>query len=1022
MESVIQIAVDPTADQNLKSQAFNFLSQVREDRSAWRVCLSLFVRSPQPAEVVRHVALEIVNNAVQTQHLDAQDLNHIRDNLTSYIRQTYVPGAAQGDVDPPHIQNKLTQTITYLFTALYASGWDTFFDDFRGLAGDATTIGSSNVASTMLYLRILGSVHDEIADIMISRLAEEKKRNGDLKDLVRARDAHKIALSWQEILAKWRQTDLSVIEMCLKTVSRWVSWIDISLVVNESMLNVLFQLAGQQGISSGSAEGNVRDAAIDTFTETVGKKMKAPDKIELIFFLNVSTVVGQLVSSPSLSELRSTSNYDTDLAETVAKLVNNTVFDIVKVLDSEPIDDQTRSRAEDLLQNFVPYLLRFFSDEYDEICSTVISSLADLLTLFRKIVKSKGGLPPQYSGMLQPIMDAIVAKMKYDETSSWGREDEQTDEAEFQELRKRLHVLQQAVAAVDETLYINTLSRIVGDTFSKFGTEHSNLNWRDLDLAMHEMFLFGELAVKNGGLYQKSVPSSVASERLIEMMSKMVKSDLACYPHPSIQLQYMEICVRYCPFFEQHPQTIPGVLENFVRFVHSEHIKVRTRSWYLFHRFVRHLRSQLGNVSQTVIQAIGDLLVIRAELPEDSGDDDMSSEENDQSADALFNNQLFLFEAIGCLSSTSSVPVENKVIYTQSVVGPLCSDLQQSLEAARAGDERAVLQIHHIIMALGTLARGSSDWMPGATSGTPPPNEVSEQFVTAAEAVLLALESLSSSINIRTAARFAFSRLMGVLGSRVLQQLPRWIDGLLSQSSTKDEMAAFLRLLDQIVFGFKGEIFVILDSLLTPLLQRVFSGLAEPTTGTDDEIQLAELRREYLNFLLVILNNDLGSVLVSSPNQSTFETIISTIEYFARDASDYPTARLAVSVLVRMSAVWGGPDIPNPSTNNQSPYPSLPGFDQFIITRFSPICWALPSNPSFNAKDMQARQVLSEVASLQQMILLKTGQEYLTWLRDKELREMGLQGQVIDEYLRALTGDAKAFKQFFLQFVSRNAQ
>ncbi|KAK5003057.1 pre-tRNA nuclear export protein, partial [Cryomyces antarcticus] len=94
----------------------------------------------------------------------------------------------------------------------------------------------------------------------------------------------------------------------------------------------------------------------------------------------------------------------------------------------------------------------------------------------------------------------------------------------------------------------------------------------------------------------------------------------------------------------------------------------------------------------------------------------------------------------------------------------------------------------------------------------------------------------------------------------------------------------------------------------------------------------------------------------------------------------------------------------------------------FIITRFSPICWALPSNPSFNAKDMQARQVLSEVASLQQMILLKTGQEYLTWLRDKELREMGLQGQVIDEYLRALTGDAKAFKQFFLQFVSRNAQ
>ncbi len=74
----------------------------------------------------------------------------------------------------------------------------------------------------------------------------------------------------------------------------------------------------------------------------------------------------------------------------------------------------------------------------------------------------------------------------------------------------------------------------------------------------------------------------------------------------------------------------------------------------------------------------------------------------------------------------------------------------------------------------------------------------------------------------------------------------------------------FLRLLDQVVYGFKIEIFQILDTLLTPFLQRVFVGISEPITGTDDEIQLAELKRELLNFLLVILNNDLASVLVST--------------------------------------------------------------------------------------------------------------------------------------------------------------
>ena len=332
----------------------------------------------------------------------------------------------------------------------------------------------------------------------------------------------------------------------------------------------------------------------------------------------------------------------------------------------------------------------------------------------------------------------------------------------------------------------------------------------------------------------------------------------------------MEICVRYCAFFEHHTNLIPHTLESFVRFVHSNHIKVRTRSWYLFHRYIRHLKAQLGRVSESIIHAIQDLLFIHAELPQDSADDDMSSEENYQSADAVFSSQLYLFEAVGCIASAPSVPVEQKVLYAQSVMNPLFADIERHMGAANGGDQRAVLQVHHDIMALGTLARGYSDWNPNmASSGPPPAPEVSQEFLKASEAILLALEALKSSMDVRSAARFAFSRLIGVLGARVLQQLPRWIDGILSQSSTKDEIATFLRLLDQVVFGFKTEIYGILDSLLTPFLQRVFAGLAEPISGTDDEIQLVELKREYLNFLLIVLSNDLGAVLVSSGKSFT---------------------------------------------------------------------------------------------------------------------------------------------------------
>ena len=275
----------------------------------------------------------------------------------------------------------------------------------------------------------------------------------------------------------------------------------------------------------------------------------------------------------------------------------------------------------------------------------------------------------------------------------------------------------------------------------------------------------------------------------------------------------------------------------------------------------------MANIAQTVVQALGDLLPIKAELPDVTSDnDDLSSDENDHSANAVFNSQLYLYEAIGCICGSPAVPVENQVLYVRSVMDPLFVDLEKHLGSARAGDERAVLQVHHLIMALGTLARGFSDWTPGSTapSASAPGAAVSEAFSRTAEAILVALESLKSSFEIRTAARFAFSRLIGVLGSRVLPQLIRWIDGLLSQTSSKEEMALFLRLLDQVVYGFKAEIFDILNTLLTPFLQRVFAGLTDPIAGTDDQIQHAELKQKYLNFLLVILNNDLGSVLISS--------------------------------------------------------------------------------------------------------------------------------------------------------------
>lgn len=454
---------------------------------------------------------------MQAQILDSQNLLYLKSSLLGYIQRTY-SSTAQDPADPAHLQNKLTQTLTYLFVCLYKEGWESFIDDFLALTVSPTSTQRNNLPGVFMYLRVIASVHDEIADLMLTRQGHESKRNNDLKDLVRERDMRKIAASWQEILAQFSNLNDTVVELTLKVIGKWVSWIDISLIINQEMLNLLLPLVGRT--VEGNGEDRVRNGAINTLTEIVSKKMQPGDKMEMVSFLKLREIISELLQSPPLNDYKGTPRYDNDLAEVVAKLLNTIMTDIVRVVEDNKVDEVTRRKAEQLLQDFLPSLLRLFSDEYDEVCSTVIPSLTDLLTFLRKI----GTLPASYTEMLPPILSAIVSKMRFDETCNWGNEDEQTDEAEFMELRKRLQILQKSVAAVDQNLYIDFLSNLVGNMFSILDQQSSGMDWRDLDLALHEIYLFGELALPNAGIAHKSQPNPVATERLAAMMSKMVES------------------------------------------------------------------------------------------------------------------------------------------------------------------------------------------------------------------------------------------------------------------------------------------------------------------------------------------------------------------------------------------------------------------------------------------------------------------------------------------------------------------
>ncbi len=138
------------------------------------------------------------------------------------------------------------------------------------------------------------------------------------------------------MLSQYQNQDY-ILEMTLKVIGKWVGWIDIALIVNQDMLNLVLPLVGR--VNPNGGEDKVRDAAIDAFTEIVGKKMKPADKTELIAFLNLREIIAQLIASPPLNDFQKTPKYDTDLAESVAKLVNTAVADTVRVLESGQVEN-----------------------------------------------------------------------------------------------------------------------------------------------------------------------------------------------------------------------------------------------------------------------------------------------------------------------------------------------------------------------------------------------------------------------------------------------------------------------------------------------------------------------------------------------------------------------------------------------------------------------------------------------------------------------------------------------------------
>jgi exportin-T len=613
------------------------------------------------------------------------------------------------------------------------------------------------------------------------------------------------------------------------------------------------------------------------------------------------------------------------------------------------------------------------------------------------------------------------------------------DEAVFVELRKQLQQILAAVASIDESIFTTRVQNLIMETLN--AAEQSlqgngpTLTWQQAEVAVFAAYFFVEVLINAPGQTKSGVSvntfvelppehqrtsTAVATKSsklsfsvyptlplnaLGRTIQAVAQSSISQFPHPAVQLQYFECLNRYSAFFVTRPDNLSTALFAFLdrRGIYNSHQGVRHRVWYLFSRFVKEVAvvvpgdyvakvSQSLRVStamdervyravtdQTPLSLLQDVLVVNADLPQASADEDPLRKATETAG--LFDSQLYLFESVGCLISTLRSNPQQVVELLRAASEPLVVQLDNAVQAFsnKGGDLREVLQAHHLILALSTLSQGFPDLGNGTLTATD--EGWVEVFKSMTERVLLALNALNRFSIIREASRGAFSRIIATTGRAVLPLIPNLIQGLLGEI-TAPELVDFLSFLGLLVSKFKvreestderyktvmltcrssslyqNEIRPMLDELLLVLLDRIFHFLNQEVTGTDDAVQKTDLQRAYVAFLAILLNAGLDSIFLSDRNKDQLQTILQSVVYYASNG-DPLCQKACFNILNRLVTLWGSPAAVSANGNGTNGVTSanVPGFEGFIYETLVPLTFEVPAKASFDFGDAQAQQV-----------------------------------------------------------------
>ncbi|KAJ3115967.1 pre-tRNA nuclear export protein [Nowakowskiella sp. JEL0407] len=179
---------------------------------------------------------------------------------------------------------------------------------------------------------------------------------------------------------------------------------------------------------------------------------------------------------------------------------------------------------------------------------------------------------------------------------------------------------------------------------------------------------------------------------------------------------------------------------------------------------------------------------------------------------------------------------------------------------------------------------------------------------------------------------------------------------------------------------------------------------AATTAGTDEMVDLRNLKRSLILFISGIFNAECGDILLSPVNAPKLEPVLTTIVTYSTEYPDVVTQKLAIGLFSTLITSWAtNPQIPPPTAtsgpikqqltkkqqqNNITAVGTMkkeiPEFvSGFVYGRIVPVLFSvLVGLQGGWEKDAQTNQVVTEMATcLRSLVSARGAEEVLSWMR-----------------------------------------